>query len=383
MSSKRLVAAAAILALMCAGPFVAAAKTSSKSGKPPAKKGPNTTVDPRLTSVEGLYRADTGEAVGVFGYGLDKAGASLDTSLNDDCPQGGARSYFIKGTVVGGAIVGTMQLCTRGREFVEDCGLSSVWETPMRAHVTDQGNTIAGTSRTEWYVPKDESKGPDVNAPHCHWTRDPSGDSDKPFTLIRCGDLAQIDATGAVVSNDAGCKDKSPATSPFHCPDTSAAGDLKKATDKFVTVNNKLAALSKKDPTLAANTNLQKAFTKLSDDVSAVSSGLNALATVQAKCEQARKVLAQIGDFLAAINEVDSAGCHSQALAAGFDHLARSAGTLGTYVAQAAPGTGLGPVFTLLQNDQGFFQTVGGALSQPSGANQLPYIDGYQPSDCQ
>ncbi|HZS95075.1 MAG TPA: hypothetical protein VFA78_09775 [Chloroflexota bacterium] len=128
-------------------------------------------------NLDGIWQTPDGDTVRV-----DQAGDTVNSTFLSDpsCPWGDARSYYIQGTLQGLTLSGTMDRCTNLQYFVTECGLSSVFETPFTATVTD--GEISGTRRSEYYDVSTDDSGKHT----C--TRDPSGDEDVPFLMTRVPD---------------------------------------------------------------------------------------------------------------------------------------------------------------------------------------------------
>ena len=337
---------------------------SKPKGKGHPKASTGGAPGPRLnTRLDNDYTLD-GQSVTIFDhnatlrvehgqvlYFVLNNGGAIDSVLNGQvpCPNNTARKFFVKGDVKGTRIVGTMQRCTT-QELVDKCSLDPVWEPNMVIDsVSDE--QLSGTYHTEWW------KG-NGNRTGCPYTRDPGGDHDVAFTMTR--------TTPPTTTLPGG-------SSP--CPDTGKVGAVKGAVDNFATVNNFLANAA--NATGKPNPELAQAFKSLGDGMGGASKVLGDISNFGQECAKFKALLDTV---LSAINEVNSAGCHSDALAKGFDHLFKATGDMGLYVSDYVPQ--FRPLFTILSTDQNFFQTVGGQLGTTVGADQFAFVDGYTTDSC-
>ena len=110
---------------------------------------------------------------------MTQNGSSIQGKLstNSNCPYGGDRDLYLKGSLAGGTIKGTIMLCTHDKRLKEDCNLSDPYTSDFEATVTS--GTIKGVYRPD-YINYDTKDGHYVN---CRIT--PHGGSDRTFDLTR------------------------------------------------------------------------------------------------------------------------------------------------------------------------------------------------------
>ena len=177
--------------------------------------------------------------------------------------------------------------------------------------------------------------------------RDPSGDSDPEFTLTR----KRLD-----------------------CPDIDKIEQYGQVTDRAATLTG-LAAKYVKDGQIG------QALDRSQNALRGISNKLSVLVKTGQKCQEIHDSLSDIEQFEAAIDQINNAGCDSQALAGGFDNLFQAAGKIGKRFV-AIPE--LQPLFDILSQNTDFFQKVSGALDpEHRWADQFAGIDGYVPNCAQ
>jgi len=194
----------------------------------------------------------------------------------------------------------------------------------------------------------------------------------------RCGDYnktqdisKQISQLGSLLS----CPDSgdSGGGESGGCPSTKSLEEANKQVEKAAKLTGWLQQRAN-----SSNPELNKGFEQTKEHFEKISSLLNPIIKAGTACEKAEKLLKEMRDFLNAISEINSAGCHSQQLAHGFDDLFHSAGVLGQ---STLPYPVFTPIFQILAQDEDFFTKVGGAAGRPSGSDQFAFADGYIP-DC-
>jgi hypothetical protein len=117
---------------------------------------------------------------------------------------------------------------------------------------------------------------------------------------------------------------------------------------------------------------------RIRTSLNTISAGLGNLVAAGEDCDKIHGLIDKIEAFQGAIDQINNAGCDSNAEAAGFDNLFRLAGQL------AGPFNmlpGLGPVFTLLGSDENLVQQIEANLNpEQRWADQFQYVDGYVPT---
>jgi hypothetical protein len=233
---------------------------------------------------------------------------------------------------------GDMEVCTGSEVLVKTCGLSSKFTVHYKTTSISK-TTIVGTLTAEWYDP--------VNGSQCKFTRNASKDKQAPFVLTRA--------------------DSNP------CPDTDEIKAYSQDSNRAVGVIQ--TAINSRR---IQNQQVIQGLSSTQSALNRISNILGTLSEAGDDCDKIHNVIGQLEQFQSAIDQINNAGCDSMAEAGGFDNLFRTAGQLGSTFSQVP---GLGPVFTLLSNDQNFFQAVSGNLNpEQRWADQFQYVDGYIPN---
>jgi len=256
--------------------------------------------------------------------------------VGGDCHLGGHRSSYIDGKFAGGQITGKMSRCTMVKVLIEKCGLDEVYPTDFYTESVTK-DRIVGCFLWPYY---DWVKSAASGA--CPYTRDTSRDKWVRVTMTRKGD--------------------------YHCPDLA-----------FIKEMNKVAARAKKMLDAAApqatDADIKKILDSSSGALGGVTSELAELVELGEKCDKIGSAIDLLRDFKDAIDEVNSASCGMQSAAA-FDHLFTSAGQLGQRFIDVPE---LNPLFTILANNQSFFQDVSAKLNpEQRWADQFAGIENYQ-----
>jgi hypothetical protein len=233
---------------------------------------------------------------------------------------------------------GDMEVCTGAEVLVKKCGLASKFTVHYKTTSISK-TSIVGTLTSEWYDP--------VKGDSCKFTHNPSKDSQEPFTL----------------SN----------TSDNPCPDLDAIKAYSRDSNRAVGVID-VAVKSGR----ISNQQVMQGLQTTESSLNAIARVLGDLTYAGDECDKIHSIIDQITEFQGAIDQINNAGCDSMAEAGGFDNLFRTAGQLGGAFGKVP---GLGPVVTLLANDQNFFQAVEGNLNpEQRWADQFQYVDGYIPT---
>jgi len=294
---------------------------------------------PSIPDLTGDWTSDKGEVIHIdFFNSTGSPSLASYFKKGADCEYGGHRRKFFDSAAFQDAntLTGRIWVCTGAKVLVEQCHLDSVFTVDYKTTSISK-NAIIGTFTSEWYDP--------VEGDSCKFTRNASKDKQKPFTLTRTG------------------------TNP--CPDTAAIKQYGKDSNRAVGVIA-FAAKHVTDP-------------QVKTGLSSAQSALNTIAQVLGnyvaageKCDQIHSVIDQIEAFQSAIDQINNAGCNTNAEAGGFDNLFRTAGQLGSAF---SPLPALGPAFTILAQDQNFFTTVSGQLNpEQRWADQFQNVDGYVPN---
>jgi hypothetical protein len=267
-----------------------------------------------------------------------------------DCPDKSHshRPKYIEGHLAGYSLSGTMWRCTGSKPLIEDCGLDPVFTTTFKTTLVSD-NLIKGTRRSEWYGPKKEDgqkkdDGQKKSDDRCKFARDSSGDKDIDFTLTRKG---------------------------LECPDTAKV-------QHFYDVSDRAARFTAAAASYVKDGQLHTALDKSQSTLREFSNALSRLVKLGKKCEEIHDALDEIYQFEAAIDQINNAGCDSQALAGGFDNLFQAFGKIGKRFVKIPE---LQPLFEILSENSNFFQKVSGALDpEHRWADQFAGIDGYVPN---
>jgi hypothetical protein len=102
--------------------------------------------------LDGEWRFDTEEIVRITQDGDAVRGAFLDGA---ECLGGEVRPYFLDGTLSGTSLSGRMMVCSRSPRLVEECGISSMYETTFEATV--EPGRIAGTRVAQGLATEEEN----------------------------------------------------------------------------------------------------------------------------------------------------------------------------------------------------------------------------------
>jgi hypothetical protein len=294
--------------------------------------------------LNGTWKTEDGEEVKIdhnpqSGFVLTIFDSTPGQKIAGDCPNAGHRGKYIDGKMAGRSLSGTMWLCTTVKELIEGCHLDPVFTVTFKTTLVSS-DLITGTRRSEWYGPKQNPAKSDT----CKYVRDPSGDRDVPFTLTRKG---------------------------VDCPDTSAIDTFNQITDRAAKFTDAAAKYVKDGEIGSALNKSQKALRDISNTISR-------LEKAGKKCKEIHETLSEIEQFQAAIDQINNAGCDSQALAGGFDNLFQAAGKIGKRFVKIPE---LQPLFEILSQNSNFFQKVSGALDpEHRWADQFAGIDGYVPN---
>jgi hypothetical protein len=328
---RRLVSALLALGLAFSGVCGAAG-----AGTSPGQSVPDLTGYWNLTAggIPGLIHIDTSSSSGGWPTIRNHfvSGAA--------CPYGDKRNQLFDSASFQNkdTFSGDMEVCTGSQTLVEKCHIESKFTVHYKTTSISK-MAIVGTLTSEWFDPQ---KGDD-----CKFTRNSAKDTQEPFTLTREG------------------------TNP--CPDTDAIKAYSKDSNLAVGVIQKAIGSGR-----IQNQQMVQGLSSTQSALNKISNVLGTLSAAGDDCDKIHNVIGQLEQFQSAIDQINDAGCDSMAEAGGFDNLFRTAGQLGNTFSQVP---GLGPVFTLLSNDQNFFQSVEGNLNpEQRWADQFQYVDGYLPT---
>jgi hypothetical protein len=296
---------------------------------------------PNLT---GDWVSDKGEVIHIDFSNLSGRPLVLNSiTKGAGCQYGGTRGSFFASANFTDAntMHGQMWACTGTRVLVDKCGVDPVFKVDYTTNSISKIE-IKGTYTSEWYAP--------VDGDDCKFTRDPRGDTQKPFRLKRT--------------------DANP------CPDTAAIKQYSQVSNRAV---GNIAFISRHLPSSAGQ--VQQGLASAQSQLNIISRGLGEIEAAGNECDKIHNVIDQIEQFQSAIDQINNAGCNTMALAGGFDNLFQAAGKLG---GAFNPFPALAPAFTILAQDQGtFFTPVSRNLDpETRWADQFEYVDGYIPN-CQ
>jgi hypothetical protein len=293
----------------------------------------------KIPDLTGDWKFSLGGVIHITSYNLG-GGPGLTNTFKSggDCKYGGTRTSLFDSANFKDAntMTGLMEACTGAQVLVEKCGLASVFTVDYKTTSISK-NSIIGTYTSEWYDP---SKGDE-----CKFTRNASKDTQTTFVLTR--------------------------TSTNPCPDTAAVKAFNKDANRAVTI---MSAISRH----VTDSQVQRGLSSTQGALNTISGTLGRYVAAGEKCDQIHSVIDDILAFQQAIDQINNAGCDSNALAGGFDNLFRTAGQLGNTF---NPLPALGPAFTILSQDQNFFTTVSGNLNpEQRWADQFQNVEGYIPN---
>lgn len=115
--------------------FVLAAGTAPQPSAAVSVQDPPDSLD-----LDGTWRFDTEETVRVT---HDGGAVRADFLEGAECLDGEVRPYFLDGVLSGTSLSGRMMVCSRSPRLIEECGISSMYETTFEATV--EPGRIAGT----------------------------------------------------------------------------------------------------------------------------------------------------------------------------------------------------------------------------------------------
>ncbi len=101
--------------------------------------------------LDGKWRFDTEEVVLVA---QDGSAVRAEFVEGAECFDGQARPYFLDGVLSGTTLTGNMMVCSRNQRLVEECGISSMYETTFEATV--EPGRIAGTRVAQGLATEEE-----------------------------------------------------------------------------------------------------------------------------------------------------------------------------------------------------------------------------------
>jgi hypothetical protein len=298
-----------------------------------------------IPDLTGDWVSDKGEKIHIDFSNLTGSPLILSTFLSGtgNCPYGDTRSLFFQtyNFTDANTMHGQMWACTGTEVLVRKCHVDSKFEVDYTTTSISK-SSIIGTYTSEWYAPQDGDQ--------CKFTRDPSGDTQKPFQLIR--------------------------QSANPCPDTAAVKQYSQVSNRAV---GNIAFISRHLPSSAGQ--VAQGLASAQTQLNTISRGLGEIVAAGDDCDKLHSVIDEIEQFQSAIDQINNAGCNTMAMAGGFDNLFQAAGKLGNAF---NPFPALSPAFTILAQDQGtFFTPVSGNLDpEIRWADQFQYVDGYIPN-CQ
>jgi len=293
-----------------------------------------------IPNLTGDWKLDSGGVIHItFSNALGRPVLLDSFTSGGDCPYGGTRPSLFDTVSFKDAntMTGLMNVCTGTKVLIDKCGLSSLFTVTYKTTSISK-TTIMGTRTSEWYDAVDGSE--------CKFTRNASKDTQKPFVLTR--------------------------TSGNPCPDTATIKAFNKDASRAVTVISVVLRH------VQSGSSVAQGLSSTQSALNTISSLLGQYVAAGQKCDQIHSVIDDITTFQSAIDQINNAGCDSNALAGGFDNLFRTAGEIGN---QFSPLPALSPAFTILSQDQNFFTTVSGNLNpEQRWADQFQSVEGYIPT---
>jgi hypothetical protein len=296
-------------------------------------------IDPAV-DLSGKWKSDKGEVVTIMQYHDGRITATFE---NGDCKGGGHRLNYIDGELSGYTLKGEMTRCTLSKALSEDCPYGETFTTPFYTSLVSH-DLINGMYRRQHFKNRESTDPKDEKNPKCLYIRDESEDKDIPFTMSRMS---------------------------AECPDV-------EAIKKYEGITNRSATFIKTAAHFVTNQAITDKLEASQSALRETGNQLSRLAKQGQKCQEIHDALDEIYKFQAAIDQINHAGCDSQALAGGFDNLFQAAGSIGQRFIKIPE---LQSLFELLASDPNFFQKVTGALNpEHRWANQFGSIDGYIPN---
>ncbi len=307
--------------------------------------GTETGSAPSIPDLTGDWKLDSGGTIHIDFFNSTGSPSIANYFVDGgDCKYGGHRGKLFDSASFTDAntMTGEMEVCTHSKELIDQCHVDPTF-TVQYTTTSSSKDAIIGTLMSEWYAP---TKGDE-----CKLTRDPSGDSKKPFTLKRAS--------------------KNP------CPDTDAIKQYSQVSNRAVgniaTIESGLQRLN-----AAGSKVVQNGLASAQSQLNTISRGLGEIAEAGEECDKLHSVLDDIKQFQSAIDQINNAGCNTMALAGGFDNLFAAAGKLGNAF---NPFPALAPAFNILSQDQNFFTAVSGNLDpETRWADQFQNVEGYIPN---
>ncbi len=126
--------------------FLLAAGTASRLSAAASAQDPPDSLD-----INGTWRFDTEETVRVTHEGSSVRAEFLDGA---ECMNGEMRPYFLDGVLSGTSLTGNMMVCSRSPRLIEECGISSMYETTFEATV--EPGRISGTRVAQGLATEEE-----------------------------------------------------------------------------------------------------------------------------------------------------------------------------------------------------------------------------------
>jgi hypothetical protein len=126
--------------------FVLAAGTASRPSAAAVAQEAGDSLD-----LDGEWRFDTAEIVRVTHDGNSVRAEFVEGAA---CFDGRVRPYFLDGVLSGTTLTGTMMVCSRSPRLIEECGISSMYETTFEAAV--EPDRISGTRVAQGLATEEE-----------------------------------------------------------------------------------------------------------------------------------------------------------------------------------------------------------------------------------
>jgi hypothetical protein len=305
-------------------------------------QGGSTSKGNRAPAVDlsGKWKTDTDEEVTITQTHDGRVTAIFE---NGNCNGGGHRLKYIDGQLSGYTLKGEMTRCTLSKALSEDCPYGETFTVPFYSTLVSH-DQINGMRRKEKFRDRVSTDPPDDKNPKCQYIRDEAKDEDIKFSMSRLS---------------------------TECPDV-------EAIKKYEGITNRSATFIKAAAHFVTNQTITDKLEASQSALRETGNHLSRLAKQGQKCQEIHDALDEIYKFQAAIEQINHAGCDSEALAGGFDNLFQAAGSIGQRFIKIPE---LQSLFELLASDPNFFQKVTGALNpEHRWANQFGTIEGYIPN---
>ena len=228
--------------------------------------------------LDGEWRFDTEETVRVTHEGSSVRAQFLDGA---ECLNGEVRPWFLDGVLSGTSLSGRMMVCSRSPRLVEECGISSMYETTFEATV--EPGRIAGTRVAQGLATEEEDGRYVSCVPDSRY--DGSYDFEGHSCSVAEGELAELfDQWGAMVSEANAIADELAATErsgnwldeSYSGPNADLAARYRELEREILALNQQRNATQDPAEVAALDARVETLFTEL-NEIEDVLSNMNVL----------------------------------------------------------------------------------------------------------